>query len=303
MPLDEPGVTVRALRTGETQLVPDTRKDEDFVSGYAEGVYEVISELAVPVKIDDEVMAVLNVGSDRVNAYDADDRRLLEILTHHVSSALDRLKRVDSLERLVKERTEELLDVEWMMAAGRVAATMAHDLRSPLQTIKNTLFLLKKSPQNASSLLERLDRAVDRTNGLLEEFRSKTRQEPLRTVITDLAALIRTTTGEAVIPEHIEVRLQLGAGLEAVTMDPTRVHRVLDNLITNAVEAMHESGNLTVTAEKENNRTVIKVSDTGVGIPDEAMANLFKPFQTTKKGGLGLGLAYCKRAVEDHGGP
>ena len=302
MPLDGPGVTVRAVRTGETQLVPDTRKDEDFVPGYAEGVYEVISELAVPVKIDDEVMAVLNVGSDRVNAYDADDRRLLEILTHHVSSALDRLKRVDSLERLVKERTEELLDVEWMMAAGRVAATMAHDLRSPLQTIKNTLFLLKRSPQNASSLLERLDRAVDRTNGLLEEFRSKTRQEPLRVKETDLAALIRTTTGEAAIPEHVEVRLQLGAGLEAVTMDPTRVHRVLDNLITNAVEAMHEGGNLTVTAEKENNRTVIKVSDTGVGIPDEAMANLFKPFQTTKKGGLGLGLAYCKRAVEDHGG-
>jgi len=117
-----------------------------------------------------------------------------------------------------------------------------------------------------------------------------------------LAALIRTTTGEAAIPEHVEVRLQLGAGLEAVTMDPTRVHRVLDNLITNAVEAMHESGNLTVTAEKENNRIVIKVSDTGVGIPDEVMANLFKPFQTTKKGGLGLGLAYCKRAVEDHGG-
>ncbi|MCW3989191.1 MAG: GAF domain-containing protein [Candidatus Bathyarchaeota archaeon] len=302
MPLDGPGVTVRAVRTGETQLVPDTRKDEDFVPGYAEGAYEVISELAVPVKIDDEVMAVLNAGSDRVNAYDADDRRLLEILTHHVSSALDRLKRVDSLERLVKERTEELLDVEWMMAAGRVAATMAHDLRSPLQTIKNTLFLLKKSPQNASSLLERLDRAVDRTNGLLEEFRSKTRQEPLRVKETDLAALIRTTTGEAAIPEHVEVRLQLGAGLEAVTMDPSRVRRMLDNLVMNAVEALPKGGNLTVTAEKEDNRIVINVSDTGVGIPDEAMANLFKPFQTTKKGGLGLGLAYCKRAVEDHGG-
>jgi anti-sigma regulatory factor (Ser/Thr protein kinase) len=55
--------------------------------------------------------------------------------------------------------------------------------------------------------------------------------------------------------------------------------------------AMPEGGNLTVTSEKKEDRTVIKVSDTGVGIPDEVMANLFKPFQTTKKGGLGLGLA------------
>jgi len=77
---------------------------------------------------------------------------------------------------------------------------------------------------------------------------------------------------------------------------------VLDNLVGNAVEAMPEGGTLTVTAEKEEDVIVISVSDTGVGIPDEELVNLFKPFQTTKKGGLGLGLAYCKRAIEDHGG-
>jgi len=206
LPLDGAGVTVRAARTGEPILISDTRLEPDYV----EGSIQALSELAVPVKVTDRVMAVLNVESDRVNAYDVDDRRLLETLAHHVSSALDRLERVGSLERLVEERTGELLDAERMTAAGRVAAMVAHDLRGPLQTIKNTVYLLRKSPENTGKVVEMLDRAVDRASGLLEGFRSSTREEPLRIVITDLAALIQLAVGETSIPEHVEVRLQIG---------------------------------------------------------------------------------------------
>jgi signal transduction histidine kinase len=87
-----------------------------------------------------------------------------------------------------------------------------------------------------------------------------------------------------------------------VTFDWVKIRRVLNNLIRNAVEAMPEGGELGVSCEVHGDNLVLTISDTGVGILDEEMENLFKPFYTTKSNGMGLGLAYCKRAVEAHGG-
>jgi signal transduction histidine kinase len=80
------------------------------------------------------------------------------------------------------------------------------------------------------------------------------------------------------------------------------VRRVLDNLVVNALEAMPEGGNLAVSAEMVGSEAIIKVSDTGVGIPEAELPKLFKAFHTMKPKGLGLGLAFCRRAVEAHGG-
>jgi len=95
---------------------------------------------------------------------------------------------------------------------------------------------------------------------------------------------------------------KFGEGLEKVAVDPAKVRRVLDNLIRNALEAMPDGGVLNIEAERRGDDVIIKVSDTGAGIKDEDLPKLFKPFHTTKPKGIGLGLAYCKRTVEAHGG-
>jgi PAS domain S-box-containing protein len=105
LPLDGPGITVRTIRTGETQLVPDIREDEDFVPGFAEGVYDCLSELAVPVKVGGEAVAVLNVESTRLDAFTDNDRRLLEIFAEHVASAIRGLR-----EQAEQQRYEERLE-------------------------------------------------------------------------------------------------------------------------------------------------------------------------------------------------
>ncbi len=87
-----------------------------------------------------------------------------------------------------------------------------------------------------------------------------------------------------------------------VVVEPMKVNRVLDNLLRDAGEAMPGGGRLTVAAERVAGEVVLEVADTGPGIPEELMENLFRPFLTTKPGGLGLGLPYCKKAVEAHGG-
>ncbi len=208
----------------------------------------------------------------------------------------------ENLEEIVKEKTNELLAAESIASAGKVAAMVGHDLRGPLQTIKSAIYLLMNKSDNAENVLALANDAVDRAVNMLEEIRNRTRDTPLRIVTTDLTTLIKTAVEEAPIPSFIDLTCELGEGLEAVTLDPRKMRRVLDNLLANALDAMPQGGGLEISAKVEDESVLIKVSDTGVGITEEDKRNLFKPFYTTKPKGMGLGLVYCKRAVEAHGG-
>ena len=208
----------------------------------------------------------------------------------------------DMLEKEVVEKSRAVLDAERMVIAGKIAAMVGHDLRGPLQSIKNAAYLLRKSPDNFNDMLEVIDDSVDRAAMMLEEFRDQTREDPLSVVKVDLGVLLAKAVKEAEIPEGINASVEVDGGVKNASLDVYKIRRVLDNLIRNAVEAMSKGGELKVRGSREEAGIIIEVSDTGEGIRDEVLEGLFKPFHTTKTGGLGLGLAYCKRAVEAHGG-
>jgi len=209
---------------------------------------------------------------------------------------------VAHLEEIIEERTQELLNAERISAAGRVATTVGHDLRGPLQTIKNAIFLIERTPERAEELRGTISDAVDYANGLLEELRHSTMDAPLQVETVNIANLVQRAIVEASIPDDIETEMHVEGELEPISIDQFRMRRVLDNLIRNAVEAMPQGGRLEISVSQEEGATVIAVKDTGIGIPDELLTDVFKTFVTTKPGGMGLGLTYCKRAVEAHGG-
>ncbi len=93
-----------------------------------------------------------------------------------------------------------------------------------------------------------------------------------------------------------------GKGLDPIKLDPDIMHRVIDNLVKNAVDAMPNGGKVVISAEKGKDVVLIRVSDTGMGIPEGSRERIFSPLYTTKAGGMGLGLTYCRRAVEAMGG-
>jgi signal transduction histidine kinase len=120
-------------------------------------------------------------------------------------------------------------------------------------------------------------------------------------VKTDLGGLVKHVLEGMTIPGNVEVVTNNVEGFEVI-IDPDIMHRVIDNLLENAVEAMPKGGVLSISVEKEIEYILIKVDDTGVGIPEESRGRIFSPLYTTKSGGMGLGLTYSRRAVEAQGG-
>ena len=208
----------------------------------------------------------------------------------------------NELQRMVSNRTQELIEAEKMAASGSLASEIAHDLRSPLQSIRNAAYMMKKAPEKFEVGLEIIEKSVVRSLEMLEAMRSSTRQAEPKLRRTDLNKIIQESVDEIPKPENITIQTELDPEMEA-WIDGPQIRRVFDNLLLNAVEAMPSGGTITITKHKDEKKFIIQISDTGMGIPEEVLPNLFeRKFYTTKPHGLGLGLSYCKRTIESHGG-
>ena len=204
------------------------------------------------------------------------------------------------MEHLADERARKLLDSEKMIAAGAIASTVAHDLRGPLGAIRNAVYLMDLAPEKSDEMKKIIMRALENATEMLNNIRSKTAEDVLNLEEVEIASFIKSVITETPIPSWITVRSDLKEA--TVLIDKLRIRRVLENLIRNAIDAMPESGKLQINSKKAENRIMIEIKDTGTGIPDNILRDLFKPFQTTKVKGTGLGLYYCKKTLEAHGG-
>jgi signal transduction histidine kinase len=292
LPLDGRGVTVRAAREARTMYVPDVRDDPDYIDASAESR----SEVAVPVRNDGEVLAVLNMESPTVGAFTDQDIRLLEILALHVGSSLTRLWQEAELRRVSEENVSNMLN-----GFERVTRMLRHDLRSPLQSINNAAQMMEFDPSTSTEMLTIIRDNVKYISEVLDDLRTMTTIRRLMKEPLEVDALIRRLLDRRMLPDNIDVELRLQEGVK-VRVDGTKLTRVVDNLINNAVEAMPRGGRLTLESRVEDDEYVIAVGDDGEGISEDDLSLIFRPFFSTKETGMGLGLTYCKEVVEAHGG-
>jgi signal transduction histidine kinase len=209
-----------------------------------------------------------------------------------------------NLEKIVEERTKQLRSSERMAAIGQTAGMVGHDIRNPLQAITGDLFLIEQeietNPQCTSSEIAESIAAINDNiayiNKIVSDLQDYTRALKPTLSIVDVKELIVKALSGRKIPENIAVEVE-GTDYKLRT-DPDFLRRIITNLLTNAVQAMPNGGKLTIAMYKEDNIGCISIRDTGVGISEEAKANLFKPLFTTKAKGQGLGLAVVKRFVE-----
>jgi PAS domain S-box-containing protein len=213
----------------------------------------------------------------------------------------------ENLEKLVEERTKQLKDSERLAAIGQTAGMVGHDIRNPLQAISGDLYLIReelRSMPKSEAMEESVEAIEENTayiNKIVSDLQDYTRPLTPNIVEINIKDLINSTLIVVNIPENIKTEVTIQENL-SLKVDPTYLRRALTNLTTNAVQAMPNGGKLTIKVLSNKDRTIISVKDTGVGIPEEAKPNLFKPLFTTKSKGQGLGLAVVKRLTEALGG-
>lgn len=210
-----------------------------------------------------------------------------------------------------------------MAFLGTLAGGLAHEIRNPLSTMKVNLQLLREQllvdhpdPVDAEEQrararrrVEGLEKAVRRMEDILDDFLSFARGFELDLVPQDLNSLVDEVV-TFVEPELVRVGVGLRTSFDEelpwVTVDRKYLQQVLLNLILNARQAIEESevedGEIFLTTRRVGTSALIHVIDTGPGIPEDVRPRIFDAFFSTKKNGTGLGLATCRRIVEEHGG-
>ena len=214
------------------------------------------------------------------------------------------------IERELQKMREALLQSEKLAAMGRLTSQIAHELNNPIYGIMNTLELLKTEIPPESKRRKILELSLSETQRLAEMLRnmlsfSKPEEEKRRPVkINELVEGILLVMEKQMKETNIKMETHFDDGIPEVMASTNQMRQVLLNMFKNAKEAMPKGGTLIIRTSREDNKVLIHIQDTGVGIPEEIRSKIFEAFFTTKQKvkGVGLGLSVCYGIIKGHGG-
>ncbi len=195
---------------------------------------------------------------------------------------------------------------ERLSTFGQLVGSIGHELRNPLGVIETSLYILKSRPlagdERASKHLERISEQVSLANRIVSDLLDMIRDKPLKREPMQLYAVWQTARSAIQVPPSVTVRVEGLAGLPTLEGDAGQMRQVFVNLLENAVQAVGESGTVTLTAEHGPDTVELTFEDSGPGVSESVRRRLFEPLMTTKTRGIGLGLPLVKRIIERHGG-
>ncbi|MBI5534838.1 MAG: GAF domain-containing protein [Deltaproteobacteria bacterium] len=306
------GVTGEVVKTGRSILVGDVRHHDNYVMLSP----NVRSELCAPLRDGTRTFGFLDAESDTPYAFDAEDRSLLEMVAEHMSQAISNARSLKQIGRLRKDMTSMLV----------------HDLRSPLGVVLTSLEVLRMAlvRQGMTERLRVLDAAQSASeemlilvSGLLDLNKLEAGEFPVRPRMCQPHEIVRSVIGRlSVVAAARQVSLEAAPtdGAPAAMLDVDLITRVLENLAANGLKYTPEGGRVLIAVEPASSEVtagslpgcgaalLFTVSDNGPEIPSEARDRIFEMFATAEprrsdvRHSTGLGLAFCKRAVEAHGG-
>lgn len=220
------------------------------------------------------------------------------------------------MEDEARQHQAELAHMARLSTAGEMASSMAHELSQPLMAIElsaSSCLNRLKAGQFSEEVINRVQAIADqghRAFEIIQRMKNFTRKTKLQRTGVDINALLQEVaswTRSEVRNKNVSVQFTLADSLPPVYVDAIQIQQVVLNLVRNAIDAMQdtEAGQRELcfkTAPTENHTLEVTISDTGPGLVPENADRLFKPFFTTKPGGMGLGLSISKTIIETHGG-
>ncbi len=204
------------------------------------------------------------------------------------------------------ELEERLREASSLARLGEMAAVIAHEVKNPLAAVRGAIQVIGgrlPGDSNDASIVKEIIGRLDALNDLIQDLLVFARPPKPKLVVTSLEGLLRNT-GDLLRrdPSLSSLRIDFDGSTPPLPVDPNLLTIVFQNLLINATQAMHGKGVIRVTSAAADGRHTVEVVDEGPGIAKEIRATLFRPFQTTKARGTGLGLATARRLVEMHGG-
>jgi hypothetical protein len=251
-----------------------------------------------------------------------EDIQLLSIVANQTAAALSHIRLIQELERFhafledrirealaEKERAQgEMIRHAKLATVGEMAVTIAHEIRNPLTSVRGfaqRLFKKQGDPETVQAYSEIIVQEVDRLNHVLGDVLDFARNVDTRFAPVDINEIVQKAVvllSERLGKSNILCETTLDPKMPICHYDGPQLSQVLINLMKNGAEAMKEGGVLEVRTLAEEGACVVRVSDTGSGIPPGQLERIFEPFYSTKTKGTGLGLAFARRVIEEHGG-
>lgn len=253
----------------------------------------------VPVEREDEVgrlARAFNTMADHVD----DRRQTLEARVEQRTRSLQ-----DALDQLAAAQ-DQVVRTERLATLGQLAGGVGHELRNPLGVMTNALYYLEAvnpdAPPKVREYIGILKAQVGISEKIVSDLLDFARlNTPDRTEV-DLEALVRESLARQPVRDGITVRIDMPDKLPTTFVDQRQMEQVMVNLISNAVHAMQdEEGTLSFTATPEDDRVILRVTDTGSGMSEEQLERIFEPLVTTKAKGIGLGLAVSRLLASTNG--
>ena len=219
--------------------------------------------------------------------------------------------------RQLTEAQEDIVKKGRLGQLGNLVATVAHELRNPLGSVRTTVFMLqrklKSSPIDVSSQLQRIEQGILRCDMIITQLLDYSRTQPANTAQIDVVNWLQGVLQEeaARLPSQVTLRYVVTNNNIVAAIDPERMRRGVINLVSNAAEALSnaegvakikDDPTITVSVGEIHGRIEITVSDNGPGIAPEVLTKVGEPLFTTKSFGTGLGVAAVRKVAELHGG-
>ncbi len=207
-----------------------------------------------------------------------------------------------------KRMEERLLQSERLATIGNTVSHIAHEIKNPLAVIGGFARQLARTPgltEKSQKKLTIITQEVERLEAMIAEMRDFVRLPAPRKSPGNLDRLLNEVLEffqESFQDHHIRVHEARQKEMPEVNFDPEQMRQLLINLIKNAIEAMPEGGDLTLTTRLQGEQVEVSITDTGRGMTPEVKAKIFQPYFTTKEKGTGLGLAICQNIAQEHGG-
>jgi signal transduction histidine kinase len=198
------------------------------------------------------------------------------------------------------------LKAQKLATIGELAGLIGHDLRNPLQGIAGATYYLKTYSVTAADftgmeMVANIETCIVRSNKIINDLIEYSQAIRLEPTETNPKTLTECSLSQIAFPANIEVMNQT-LSQPMLKIDSARVERVFISIIKNAFDAMPDGGKLAIESKATADAVTFSFRDTGTGMTDNVLSNLWTPLFTTKAKGMGFGLAICKRIVEAHGG-